>query len=110
MTSGGRLLGQHSYRPLEAGDVDRGFAATRPLQLFDTRPGFRALPFARGHEGIELGAEEVGDVGGDPQGCLGGAFHVADLALVTCRARVGTLHGSRIRPAIAGLRRALPWL
>jgi hypothetical protein len=103
MTSGRGLLRQHPLRPAEASGCRRRLAFAGLLQLLNPRPGRRTLPLARGDEGFELGAGELGHVGADRLPDERGTFHASNLAPATCRKRVGTLHRSRVSPAVEGL-------
>ena len=103
MTSVGALLRQHPLRAAEASGCRRRLASAGLLQLLDPRPGRRTLPLARGDERLELGAGELGQFGADRLPGERGTFHPANLAPAVCLKSVGTLRGSRIRPALAAL-------
>ena len=91
MTSGGCRLAQGSLRPFEPDGGRRRLAPAGLLQLLDPRPGRRTLPLARGNEGLELGAEELGHVGADRLTGERGTLHSSNLEPAICRKGVWTL-------------------
>ena len=63
MMSGGGTLAQGTLRPLEPSGGRRRLAPADLLQLLDPRPSRRTLSLARGDEGLQLDAGELGQVG-----------------------------------------------